>query len=408
MKSIKRKKINKLKKMIKKKVNYYTSFEVFIIMFISMLFGAVVGIIGTYTKYQHLDSSDEHLQEVVNTYNDILDNYYDKVDGKNLANSAIDGMINSLDDPNSRYMNEDESKAFNESVNGYYNGVGIIIYMDDDNRCVIDSVFEGSSAYKKGVKENDVITSIDGTDVTGKSLDEISSLIKTDMGSKIELGIYRNGKEKKFTLTVGRVEMPSVSVEYYDNNINYIQIENFATNTSKQFLEKYKSLKNTKGLIIDLRDNPGGHLDQVKPILEPFFKKGVVLYQVEVKNKVNKIYSSNKDKTNIPVVILINENSASASEIVASCFKENYSNVTIVGTESYGKGTIQKEVPLSTGSVLKYTTEKWLTSKGVWLNRESTGGVKPDVEIVNKTTEDTYRDDQLDKAIDILNKKIKE
>ena len=408
MKGIKHKRINKLKKIIKKKSTYYSSVEVLIVMFISMLFGAVIGIIGTYTKYQRLDAGDQHVQEVINTYNDLLESYYDKVDGKVLANAAIDGMINSLGDPNSKYMNEEDGKSFNELVNGYYEGVGIQISINNNNECEIVNVFEGSSADRKGVKKGDIIVSINGTRIGGKSLDEITGLISIENSNKVDLVVRRDGKSKKFTLTVGKVEMPSVFTEEFENNINYIQINNFASNTSDQFIKKYKSLKNTKGLIIDLRDNPGGHLDQVKTILEPFFKKGIVLYQIEVKDKVNKITSSYKDNTNYPIVVLIDNNTASAAEIVTSCFKDNYKDATIVGVESYGKGTIQREVSLNTGSVLKYTTEKWLTAKGQWLDKDTTGGVKPDVEISNNCDSDTCNDAQLEKAKEILNKKIKE
>ena len=408
MKGIKHKKINKLKKMIKKKSTYYTSAEVLIVMFISMLFGAVIGIIGTYTKYQRLDAGDEHIQQVINTYNDLLDNYYDKVDGKGLANAAINGMINSLEDPNSKYMNEEEGNYFNETVNGYYDGVGIQISINNNNECEIIGVFEGSSADKKGVKEGDIIVSINGTKVGGMELDEISNLIKVKENNKVDLIIKRNDKTKKYSLTIGKVAMPSVYMDKLDDNMYYIKISNVASNTSEQFLKKFKSMKNTKGLILDLRDNPGGHLDQVKPILEPFFKKGQVLYQIEVKNKVNKIHSSNKDYTSYPIVILIDSNTASAAEIIASCFKDNYKDVTIVGIESYGKGTIQREVSLSTGSVLKYTTEKWLTSKGEWLDKETTGGVKPDVVVNNNCNVDECNDSQLDKAKEIIKDKIKE
>ena len=408
MKGIKHKRINKLKRMVKKKGTYYSSVEVLIIMFISMLFGAVIGIIGTYTKYQHLDSSDENIQEVINTYNDLLENYYDKVDGKGLANSAIDGMINSLGDPNSRYMNEEEGSSFNDSVNGYYKGIGIQISMNDNNECEIVNVFEESSADKKGVKSGDIITSVNGTDVNGKNLEEISALVSNKSNNKVELIVKRGSNTKIFKLTVGKVNMPSVFTEEYDNNINYIKISNFASNTSDQFIKKYNNISNTKGLIIDLRDNPGGHLDQVKPILEPFFVRGQVLYQIEVKNKINKIKSSNKDNTNYPVVIIINNNTASAAEIVASCFRDNYKDVTIVGTTSYGKGTIQREVSLRTGSILKFTTEKWLTSKGEWLDRETTGGIKPDVEVNFECSSDECSDTQLDKAKEIINQKVKE
>ena len=408
MKGIKRKKINKIKRMVKRRSTYYSSIEVLIVMFISMLFGAVIGIIGTYTKYQHLDSGDEHLQEVIKTYNDLLENYYYKVDGKGLANSAIDGMINSLGDPNSKYMNEEEGSSFNDSVNGYYKGVGIQISMNDNNECEIICVFDGSSADKKGVKNGDIITSVNGTDVTGKTLEEISDLVGVNSNNKVELIVRRGDKTKKFILTVGKVIMPSVFTEEYENGINYIQISNFASNTADQFTKQYKSIKNNKGLIIDLRGNPGGHLDQVKTILEPFFKKGQVLYQVEVKNKINKIKATNKDYSDYPVVILIDGNTASAAEIVASCFKENYKDATIVGMDSYGKGTIQREVSLSTGSIVKFTTEKWLTSKGEWLDRETTGGIKPDVEIVNNCTTDECNDSQLEKAKEIINQKVKE
>ena len=217
-----------------------------------------------------------------------------------------------------------------------------------------------------------------------------------------------NNSSKTFSIKKDKIIIDSVFSDIKDNNIGYLEITSFYANTGDQFEKKLNELEkeNISSLIIDLRDNPGGHLNQVNKVVEPFFKKGVVIYQVESNNKKTKIKTTNKDSRKYPVVILINENTASAAEIVAACFDDNYSDVTLIGKQTYGKGTIQKEVNLNSGSIYKYTTDRWLTSKGKWLNRSSTGGLEPDIDLERYDLNDLNNTDlQLQRAISVLNEK---
>ena len=389
----------------KKRRESYSFTEVVFLSFMMALLGILVGILLCYCKINILDSSDAKLQEIVSTYNNIVNNSYSNIDKDELADSAISGMVNSLDDSYSNFLSEEETKTFNESINGYYEGLGITITKNDKGDTVIVDVAKNSPASKAGIKVDDIIVSIDNKDANKTEIFDLSDYVSKSGNKYLNIKIRRDNKILEYNIKRAKVVVQSVISEVNDK-IGYLDINNFALNTGKQFNKELDKLmeKNVKGLIIDLRDNPGGHLGQVKSMVEPFFKKNTVIYQIKGKHRSVKVRTSAKNKINIPVVILINENSASASEIVASCFKENYKNVTLVGKMTYGKGTIQKEVKLSTGSSIKYTTQKWLTSKGVWLNHEKNKGLKPDVEVDVCKDEKCEKDMQFEKALEILKK----
>ena len=235
-------------------------------------------------------------------------------------------------------------------------------------------------------------------------------MVKGKEGSKLSLTILRDGKKIKKTVSRGSIDLVSVNSQVYalnNGNAGYISISSFAANTYKQFKKELKKVedKNIMSLIIDVRSNPGGHLSQTKKILELFIKKNKVLYQVEFKGNKTKIKDQTKTFRSYPVVILVNSSSASASEILAAAFKDSYTNVTILGETTYGKGTVQTAYSLSDGSSLKYTTERWLTPKGKWIDGK---GVTPDKEVL---LTDEYlenpiaeNDLQLQSALDILKK----
>ena len=407
-KTIRRIEDNKPVEVIKsKRTTYFSTLEVVLIMILSILFGSVIGVIFSLTKYNYLDSSDKNLQEFISTYNSIVNNYYNKVNKDELIDSAINGMVNSLDDPYSTYMNENETDDFNDSISGYYDGVGITITVDGDNIKIIDIIHD-SPADKAGMKKGDIIVKVNGINITKDNFNIMRDTISSADNKKIKFLVNRDGNEITFNIKKDRIVIDSVFSDIKDNNIGYLEITSFYANTGDQFEKKLNELEkeNISSLIIDLRDNPGGHLNQVNRVVEPFFKKGVVIYQVESNNKKTKIKTTKKDSRKYPVVILINENTASAAEIVAACFDDNYSDITLVGKKTYGKGTIQKEVNLTSGSSYKYTTDRWLTSKGKWLNRGTTGGLDPDIELERYDLNDLNNTDlQLQKAISILNEK---
>ncbi|MBQ1551443.1 MAG: S41 family peptidase [Bacilli bacterium] len=407
-KTIRRIEDNKPVEVIKsKRTTYFSTLEVILIMILSILFGSVIGVIFSLTKYNYLDSSDKNLQEFISTYNSIVNNYYNKVNKDELIDSAINGMVNSLDDPYSTYMNENETDDFNDSISGYYDGVGITITVDGDNIKIIDIIHD-SPADKAGMKKGDIIVKVNGINITKDNFNIMRDTISSADNKKIKFLVNRDGNEITFNIKKDRIVIDSVFSDIKDNNIGYLEITSFYANTGDQFEKKLNELEkeNISSLIIDLRDNPGGHLNQVNRVVEPFFKKGVVIYQVESNNKKTKIKTTKKDSRKYPVVILINENTASAAEIVAACFDDNYSDITLIGKKTYGKGTIQKEVNLNSGSSYKYTTDRWLTSKGKWLNRGTTGGLDPDIDIERYDLNDLNNTDlQLQKAISILNEK---
>lgn len=386
----------------------FNTVEVIIIIFISVLFGIIVGYVITSSKNSFVGKEvSPEVSEFVTTYNNILENYYDSVDEDELMNAAISGMINSLNDPYSNFIEDEDVESFNQLVDGLYVGVGITVQWRDGKSYIVD-VFSNSPAEKAGLKVNDVIVRIDKKDVSNMDLSEVSELIKGKSGSKVKIVVLRNEEEISVTVTRSKVVVPTVSSKVFNKNdvkIGYIYIDSFSANTYKQFKKELKSLEGKKinSLIIDVRDNPGGHLSQVNKVLELFFGKKTVLYQIESKNKKEKIYSSTSDKRNYPIAVIVNESSASASEILASSFKDNYKNAVIIGTKTYGKGTVQKAVELSSGATVKYTIQKWLTANGQWIDGK---GISPDYVVEqssdysnNQTDEN---DSQLQKAIDLL------
>lgn len=384
--------------------------EMVIIMIIAILFGFLIGNVVSFTKKETTSSSvPSELKEFVDTYNDIVNNYYDKVNKEELIDAGIKGMINYLDDPYATYFDGTSSTNFNQTLEGNYEGIGIEVTLDN-NKVKITKVFADTPAKKAGLKVGDYITKVNGESVDGKSLSDVVSLIKNAKNKEVEITITRDEQEKTMKVTRTTVDMPYTSSKVYEENgkkIGYLKIEMFSNNITKQVKKELTSLKkkNIDKLVIDVRDNPGGYLTQVTEILSLFMTKKDVIYQLQTKNNKEKVYgTSSKATYNYPVVVLINENSASASEILASAFKETY-NAEIVGVNSYGKGTVQKTGDLNNGDTIKYTVQKWLTPKGNWINEK---GVTPTKEVKlelkeNETlTEDN--DNQLKAAIELASK----
>lgn len=304
-------------------------------------------------------------------------------------------------------MDEDDSDVFNTTVDGSYVGIGVTVAASDTSDFIVIGILDNSPAQKAGIEVGDVITEIDSKSVIGLTLDDISSLIKGKVGTKVKLTLLRGEKTLEKTVTRGNVELISVISNVYNDDIGYIYIQNFAANTYQQFKNELKKLEkeNIESLIIDVRSNPGGHLNQTRDILELFMDKNKVLYQVEFKGDKERVKDGTKASRNYPVAVLINSASASASEILAASFQDSYSDAILVGETTYGKGTVQQAFSLSDGSSLKYTTERWLTPKGKWIDGK---GVSPDYEVslsddyLQNPTEDN--DLQLQKAIELLSK----
>ena len=413
-KKVKKKKKNvffkDLKKTISKQLNgkdlaSFTILEVVLIIIIAILFGVIVGYFINYSRND--TTKDSSLNEVVSTYNNIVNNYYGNLDKSRLSDAAIKGMIESLDDPYSNYMDGNAAEDFNESIDGSFTGIGVVIQNGEEYTTVIE-IYDNAPAKKAGMQVGDIIIKVNGNDVKGMTGNDLAKMIKGKKGTKVNITVKRDDKEISIDVKRDVVDLISVNdkiIEYEGKNIGYIRINNFAANTYSQFYKSLKALESKKidSLIIDVRSNPGGHLQQTKQILSLFFNSKTVLYQIKSKGKVERVYSYSNESRKYPVAVLIDRASASASEILASCFKENYKKVFIVGNTTYGKGTVQKTQTLKDGTTIKYTTETWLTSKGKSINQV---GVTPTVEVnlTEKYVENPCddNDDQLKEALNKL------
>ena len=384
----------------------FSLFEVIIIILISVIFGVIIGYLITYGN-SNLSRvrSDTHLGEIVSTYNNIVDNYYDEINKDDLTESAIKGMISALNDPYSAYLDEDSTSTFNESVDGEYVGIGITtLFIGEYNQIV--SVLENGPAAKVGLQEGDIILKVNNKDCHNVYSQELNEMITGKIGTSVKIKILRG--EEEFTYSIKRqvIEIKNVTGKVIDDTkIGYIKINIFSSNSYDQFVETIDDLEKKKidSLIIDIRDNPGGHLSQAKKILDWFFNKKTILYQTEVNGSKKKVYAENNDTKKYPVILLINHETASSAEVVAACFKDNYKDIHLVGSNTYGKGNVQKSVSLNSGTSIKFTIEKWLTPKG---KSVSDVGVTPDTpveqseEYYNFATEEN--DLVLQEAINIL------
>lgn len=360
--------------------NAFSTFEVLIIILISILFGIIVGYIITCGKTS-LYVRDKNMLEIVDVYNSLTNEYIGKVDKDKLSDAAIKGMMESVDDPFTSYMDSNITNEFNQTVTGKFVGVGITV-MYEDGYYRITEVMKNSPALKSGIEANDLLIRVDGVDIK-EDEEAFTSITKGKVGSKVNLTVKRDEEEIDFELTRAVIELEVVHNRVFDYegmNVGYVRIDAFSANSNKQFqaaMNRFNK-KKIEALVIDVRNNPGGHLDQTRAILSNFFSKKTVLFQIEDSDGVRKVKSLNNGTKDYPIAVLINSGSASAAEIVASCFAENYDKSVIVGTESYGKGTVQKSQSLLSGNSIKYTTQKWLTPTGNYLDGH---GVKPDFEV---------------------------
>lgn len=407
-KKVKEKKVEIVNDNKTKEKELYTSKEVIIVMIFSIGIGILMcfGGISIITGKNYLAVTKD-LKKVVDTYYAIVDNYYGELDRDKLIDGAVEGMISSVGDTFTSYSDTDSTSSFDETINGSYEGIGCTVATLEDGTISVIDMFENSPSYKAGLKVGDIILKVDGESYEGKNSNDISNYIKNSGKSKIVITVKRDNEEKDISINLSKVEIPHVSgkvIEQDSKKIGYIKISLFASNSYKQFKNKLDELEksNIDDLIIDVRDNSGGYLSSVTDICNLFLDKGKVIYQLEdSKGKVKK-KDTTKEKRKYDIVVLINGGSASASEILASAIKESYGG-DIVGTNSYGKGTVQQTKKLLDGSMIKYTTQKWLTPDGNSINEVGvtpTKVVELNEEYFNNPT--TENDNQLQEAINII------
>ncbi len=358
----------------KRNKNSYSFEEVFIIMIISLVIGFFTCFSLNRILYGNYDYKiiSKDLKKFISAYQTVIKNYPKELDKEKLVENAIEGMLNSIGDKYTTYNDIENTNSFNETVSGTYEGIGCLVSTTEDGIKVIE-VFEDSPASKASLKEGDIIKEIDNEDFTSKTSNDMSEYVKNATNKEIKLLIVRDGEEKEIKIKRKKVEVPTVTGKVYEvenKKIGYIDISIFSSVTDKQFKEKLKSLEkeDIKCLVIDVRDNSGGYLNVVTNISNIILEKGKTIYKIEKsKNNVNEKKDTTKEKRTYPIAIIVNSSSASASEILASAIKESYGGF-VVGTNTYGKGTVQQTMKLEDGSMIKYTIENWLTPNGNWIN----------------------------------------
>jgi carboxyl-terminal processing protease len=319
----------------------------------------------------------EGLIQIIQTY------YYKDVKASDLIDGAIKGMFGVLD-KHSTYFTAEEYAEFNSSITGEFSGIGIYIEKKDDYIQVLSPI-KGSPAEKAGVLSGDIIKYVDGKDIKGYSTEQAAAIMKGISGTKVKIGISRVGATDIIYLDLVRalIKINTVEYEILPENIGFVKIEQFNGNVMKELtkaITEFKA-KNVKGVIFDLRNNPGGLLDEVVEVCKVLIPKGTIV-SVKTKNQPLETYSSELDKAPFKIVMLVNENSASASEIMAAAIQDSGTG-KLVGVKTYGKGTVQSVLQLIDGSGMKVTIANYLTPKGVIIDGV---GIKPDFEIKNTTS----------------------
>ena len=341
---------------------------------------------------------------------DLIDQYYyEEIDQDALVEGMYAGMVEGLGDPYSAYFSAEEFASFNDSTTGVYYGIGTVLTQNVDTKTVmILHVYPGTPAEEAGLKDGDVIVKVGDIEADSVELSELTTHIKGEEGTTVHLEIMRAGEQENLGFDVQRrqIEVPTVQAQMLEGNVGWIQITEFSVSTAEQFDKAVKELESQGmvSMIVDLRDNPGGVLQAVCDMLDQILPEGLVVY-TEDKYGNRSDYKSDAECMNIPMAVLINENSASASEIFAGAIKD-YDYGTLIGTTTFGKGIVQSIIPLDDGSALKVTMAKYFTPKGNYIHGV---GISPDIELEyeyqgqdGEKEYDPMHDNQILKALEVL------
>ena len=360
-------------------------------------------------KYVFVTSKSSDLSTRLESFRKLIDSkFLGEVNEEKLTQGAIKGYIAGLDDPYTEYMTKEEMEEFTQDTMGNFVGIGIYMTKDTEkDAIVVISPIKDSPAYKAGILPGDIISKVDDVEYKAEDLSVVANKIKGESGSKVKLEIIRDGKTLNFEVQREKIKINHVENKVLNGNIGYLKLNTFDEGCSDEFKQKYEELKkqNIKSLIIDLRNNGGGIVDEAISIAEMMSEKDETLLITVDKNQNKEITKSKEQKIiDIPIVLLVNENSASASEILAGALKDN-GKAKLVGTKTYGKGVIQELITLTDGSGLKITTEEYYTPKENKINKI---GIEPDVEVklpselTNSLEIEEAKDVQLQKAIELL------
>lgn len=343
---------------------------------------------------------------VEKVYDTLRTDYDGQLDQTKLMDGLKEGLAQATGDPYTEYFNAADAKAFNDQLNGTFSGIGAELGKDANGNIIVISPIAGFPADKAGLKSKDIITQVDGKSTAGLSLDAAVGEIRGPEGTKVKLKVIRdNSQELNIEITRSQIKVPSVNSKILDGNIGYLQITRFADDTADLATKAANDFqqKNVKGVILDLRQDPGGLLDAAVSVSSLWLPSGKTILNEKRDGTTVRTYTSTGTATlkGIKTVVLIDEGSASASEITAGALKDNGA-ATLIGTKSFGKGSVQQLESLSDGSLLKVTIAHWFTPSGRSINKQ---GIEPDQK-VDRTADDVKnnRDPQQDAAIQYLNK----
>lgn len=356
-------------------------------------------------KYIASDSVGKTFQ----TFRDFIQKHYlREMDEEAMLESAIKGYVAGLNDEYSEYITKEEMEEYMQDATGKYVGIGIYISQNTQtNQIVVLMPMKGSPAEEAGIKPGDIITKVDGIAYTGEQLSDASNALKKEEGTKAKIEILRDGEVLNIEVERRAIKVNHIETEVLEEKIGYMEVSTFDEGCYDEFIQKWEELQNQNitSLIIDLRNNGGGIVEEATNMADMMVEKDKTLLITASKNKEEHITKAKKEKSiNIPIVILVNENTASSSEILAAAVKENNDKVTIVGKTTYGKGVIQTIYSLTDGSGIKLTTNEYYTPNHNVINKV---GIKPDIEVEFPKGESIYniekeKDTQLQKAIEIL------
>lgn len=346
--------------------------------------------------------------EKLEALEDVIDQYYyrdEDIDRDEMIEGMYSGLVDSLGDPYSVYYTAEEWRAMLEETEGIYYGIGAYVSLDETTGFAkISGIIANTPAEEAGLRENDIIYLVDGETTQGYELTEVTSMIKGEEGTTVHLTIYREGEADYLEMDVTRrkIESPTVNYEMYDNGIGYIQITEFDDVTADQFTEALAVIKGShaKGLILDLRSNPGGSLPVVVDIARSILPKGMIVYTEDKYGEKDEYTCDGRHELDIPLVVLINGNSASASEILAGAIKD-HNKGTLIGTTTFGKGIVQRVLPLTDGTALKLTISSYYTPNG---NNIHGIGIDPDIEC--KFDSEAYYEDGVDNQLERAKQEI--
>lgn len=387
-----------------------TKFELWEVIAITLFSSLVMSFCTGYLVYRSSCgkvtsvNGDEYLAELYKAYDEIKSNYYSSVDLGSLVDAGIKGMFSYLGDPYTTYLDKDQTDNLTDSLKGTQHGIGVLINLsDEEKKIIISKVYDNTPAMEAGLVSEDEIVKVNDKLVSeSENLKDITALIKSS--DEVKLVIQRDGVDKEYTLKTADFYNPSVEEKIIEgangNKIGYLQISKFNETAYEQFNKKLNKIEATgiNSLIIDLRGNTGGFLSAATKISELFLKKGEVIYSLNEQSGTKVTYDETEESRNYKVFVLVNESSASASEILAAALQDSYGAI-LVGTTTYGKGKVQKTNKMNDGTMYKYTSAKWLTPKGECIDGV---GLKPDIEISNG--DELLKDLVLEKAIEEIQK----